>query len=513
MADAAKTVAITGASGYLASHVVDVFVKNGYSVRGTVRDPSNKVKVGHLENLFPDIKLYQADLLEEGSFKECFSGCDLVIHCASPFQLSVSDPQKDLIDPALKGTTNVMETALECGVKRVVVTSSCAAVMSQDSVRDPSKFEKKIWTEEDWNDESTLTEGPYRMSKSLAEHKAWEYKEKLEVAVINPAFILGPPLSNRLDAVSVRTMVGMLNGTLAKTGVNGGCFGAVDVRDCALAHYRAATIPEAKNNRFILSTEDSFDILQLTGQLRPKFNSYSLPSTFKEGVQVAYRPYYSNKKAREILKIDFTPMGIAVNDMADAILSKGMVKMYTVYYWGACKGFWGRAAGIILSLNAAGVPYTIKEQPEAPFDLGFAVPMVTLPSGQTISQTPAILTILGQKLNLLGPTEEAQNLCRQSIMDINDIFGECKKFTEKQDRADKWFTLLENRVSNHKFLACDEPTVADFHAMFAFASVFKNYFSPEQMAEKYPKVGNWWANLQQVPAVKAMNESGIPIFT
>eukprot|EP00493_Phyllostaurus_siculus_P008194 UN08292 len=103
-----------------------------------------------------------------------------------------------------------MDTALECGVKRVVVTSSCAAVMSQDSVRDPSKFESKIWTEEDWNDESTLTEGPYRMSKSLAEHKAWEYKEKLEVAVINPAFILGPPLSNRLDAVSVRTMVGML---------------------------------------------------------------------------------------------------------------------------------------------------------------------------------------------------------------------------------------------------------------------------------------------------------------
>jgi len=327
MAESKKTVAITGASGYLASHVVEVFVKNGYSVRGTVRDPSNAAKVAHLTSKFPDLKLYKADLLQEGSFNECFTGCDLVIHCASPFLSRYTDPQKDLIEPALNGTTNVMDSAVACKVKRVVVTSSCAAVQTQDSIRNPEKFHNYVYSEKDWNDESTLQEGAYRMSKSLAEHKAWQYHESgsIEVAVINPAFIMGPSLSSRLDSVSVETLVNILNGAYAE-GVHGGCFGLVDVRDVALGHFRAATIAEAKGERFVMSSEDSFDVLQLAALLRPKFANYPLPTKFQDGASVKCRPYYSNKRAREMLKIDFTPLGIAVNDMAADVLEKEMVK-------------------------------------------------------------------------------------------------------------------------------------------------------------------------------------------
>jgi len=513
MADAAKTVAITGASGYLASHVVKVFADKGYIVRGTVRDPSKKEKVGHLEAQFPDVQLFKADLLEEDSFKECFTGCDLVIHCASPFLARYDDPQKDLIDPALKGTTNVLDTAVACGVKRVVVTSSCAAIMSQDSVRKPQDFEKKIWTEEDWNDESTLEEGAYRMSKSLAEHKAWEYKEKIEVAVINPAFIMGPSLSSRIDAVSVSTAIGMLDGSF-KNGTSGACFGAVDVRDVALAHFRAATIDEAKDHRFVLSSEEGYDIVQLAAMLRPKFSNHPLPTGFGRGKAVTYRPYYSNKKARTILNIDFTPLGITMNDMAEDLISKDMIKSdYTLYYWGKCNGFWGRAIGIKLALDAAGVKYQIKDTKEADFDTGFAVPMLTFPDGQTMSQTLSILDVLGEELGMGGSTQAEKYLCKQTLMDLNDIFGESKNFAEKPDRADKWFKLLENRLKDRLFLVCNEPTVADYHALFAFdGGVFRKYKKMGELEKDYPVLMSYYKRLQNTSVVKAMYSSGIAVL-
>merc|ERR1719204_2557858 len=306
--------------------------------------------------------------------------------------------------------------------------------MSQDSVRKPEEFVKKIWTEEDWNDESTLEEGAYRMSKSLAEHKAWDYKEKIEVAVINPAFIMGPPLSSRVDAVSVSSMINVLDGSY-RNGAFGGCFGAVDVRDVALAHLRAATIDEAKGHRFILSSEEGYDMVQLAAMLRPQYANHPLPTGFLRGNGVKYRPYYSNKKARTVLNIDFTPLGMALNDMAEDLISKGMVKSdYTLYYWTKCNGFWGRAIGVKLALDAAGVKYQIKDAKEADFDTGFAVPMLTFPDGQTMSQTLGILDVLGEEFGMCGSTQAEKYLCKQTLMDLNDIFGESKNFAEKPDR-------------------------------------------------------------------------------
>merc|ERR1719242_441572 len=248
MAESTKTVCVTGASGYLASHVVKCFVDAGsFEVPGTVRSLARKEKVAHLTTQFPNVKLFEADLLKIGSFTEAFTGCDLVIHCASPFLSSFDDPQKELIDPALTGTTNVMDTAVACGVKRVVVTSSCAAVMTQDSIRRPQDFVNRVWSHEDWNRESTLDEGAYRLSKQVAEDKAWTYhaEKKVELAVINPAFIVGPSLSSRTDPVSVKTLLSMLNGDVADGISNSACFGCVCVLDVAKAYYLAATVEEA----------------------------------------------------------------------------------------------------------------------------------------------------------------------------------------------------------------------------------------------------------------------------
>lgn len=308
-------VAVTGASGYVASHVVQQCLEAGFTVRGTVRDKSRTEKVKHLASM--DVELFEADLLQDGSFAECFEGCDVVIHCASPFTYTFEDAQRDLIDPALKGTMNVLDQAVKSGIKRVVVTSSTAAVMSQASILRPEDFVGKEWSEEDWNNESTLTEGPYRLSKALAEHKAWEYADKLEIATINPGFVLGPSLSQRLDGESVKLMKGLLTGEFVSTGVTGACFGCVDVRDVARAHVLCVTNPQAPGNRFVMCSAESFDKLQLAGMLRPRYSN--LPMKFADGCSVSYRPYYNNEKARSVLGIKFTPIGKSLNEMADTM--------------------------------------------------------------------------------------------------------------------------------------------------------------------------------------------------
>jgi len=183
---------------------------------------------------------------------------------------------------------------------------------------------------------------------------------------------------------------------------------------------------------------------------------------------------------------------------------------YTVYYWSACKKFCGRAIGIILTLDAAGANYEIKDKEEANFDEGFAVPMIELKSGQFISQTPAILDILGSSFNLQGATKEEIRLCKQSVLDVNDIFGESKGFKEKPDRMKKWFTLLEKRLSKQKFLAGETPTVADYHGVFAFEWVHARV--GDSYGEEFPNVARWWSELCETPAVKKMKDSGIKMI-
>ena len=134
---AAQVVAVTGVSGYIGSEVVKQLLEKGYTVRGTVRSKSNTSKVQHLLTLSDalpgQLELFEADLLKDGDFDNVVRGADFVLHTASPFFTETSDPQKDLVDPAVNGTTNVLNAAGKAGIKRVVVTSSVAG--SQCPVR------------------------------------------------------------------------------------------------------------------------------------------------------------------------------------------------------------------------------------------------------------------------------------------------------------------------------------------------------------------------------------------
>ena len=175
--DKTKPVLVTGANGYVAGWLVKRLLEEGITVHAAVRDPEKEHKIHHLngiaENAPGTIKYFKSDLLDEGSYARAMEGCELVFHTASPFTSDFDDPQKELIEPAVKGTANVLNQAKKTqGVKRVVVTSSCAAIYTD--AKDVHETPNGVLTENIWNTTASLDYQPYSFSKTLAEKKAWE---------------------------------------------------------------------------------------------------------------------------------------------------------------------------------------------------------------------------------------------------------------------------------------------------------------------------------------------------
>ena len=275
-----KTVVVTGASGYLGSWIVKEALEAGFTVRGTVRNPDDSAKTEHLRRLAgaERLTLHRADLLEPGAFHSIVAGADAVIHTASPFfTQSVADVQEELVRPAVEGTRNVLTAAgATPSVRRVVLTSSVAAVMGD--ARDAADNPGRRVDESCWNNVSSATRDPYSYSKTAAERRAWEdssCQSQWDLVVINPAFILGPSLSDRLDATSVSLIRQLGDGTF-RLGVPALTVGFVDVRDVALAHIRALQKAEA-SGRFILA-ERVATFPEMASALRQSFGSkYPLP--------------------------------------------------------------------------------------------------------------------------------------------------------------------------------------------------------------------------------------------
>jgi len=253
-----KTILVTGANGYVASWLVKRLLEEGHTVHATVRDPHNKPKIQHLLDIADqsrgEIKFFKANLLENGLFASAMKDCELVYHTASPFIASVDDPQKELIDPALKGTENVLNTASATpSVKRVVVTSSCAA-MYTDAVDTHHTPLGKL-TEDVWNTTASIDYQPYSYSKTVAEKKAWEIanaQNQWDLVVINPSFVMGPFLNpSHTTSESINIVKQLGDGTM-KSGVPKFGIGLVDVRDVAEAHLQAGMNPKA-SGRYISS--------------------------------------------------------------------------------------------------------------------------------------------------------------------------------------------------------------------------------------------------------------------
>ncbi|MGE5394198.1 MAG: NAD-dependent epimerase/dehydratase family protein [Candidatus Saccharibacteria bacterium] len=282
--DRSKPILVTGGTGYLASWIVKQLLELELDVRTTVRSLANNEKYAHLTALAVKSKgtlqVYEADLLQPGSFKEAMDGCELVIHTASPFKISgIKNAQKELVEPALEGTRNVLDTVdATPSVKRVVLTSSIVAIYG-DAI-DIEKTEKGIFTEEHWNFSSTPEHQPYPYSKTVAEKLAWEKaskQERWDLVTIHPGFIIGPSLSKRTDSTSIDMMIQVGSGKF-KSGVPAGNMTFVDVRDVARAHILAGFTPTASGRYICSPHEKSF--MDLVNAVRVHYPQLPLPTKF-----------------------------------------------------------------------------------------------------------------------------------------------------------------------------------------------------------------------------------------
>lgn len=330
-------VLVTGGTGYIGSWVVKKLLEKGYTVRLAVRDKNNMSKLKHLidlaENTKGKLRIWEADLLKEGSFDKAAEGCSAIIHMASPFTLRFKDAQKDLIEPALYGTRNVLSAASKSGsVKKVVLTSSVAAVHG-DAI-DMKEKGLLEFTEEQFNDSSSANHQPYSYSKVLAEKEAWKMEKEQQqwkLVVINPSFVVGPSLTGASDSESLNFMKDILKGKFAM-GAPDLWFGFVDVRDVAHAHIVALEDPKAEG-RHILA-ESTMNVMDLTTILRDLFGKkYKLPKRISPkllmyivgpmfGVNakfvkrnIGYPIKLNTTRSREKLRLKYLPIEKSLEDM------------------------------------------------------------------------------------------------------------------------------------------------------------------------------------------------------
>jgi len=258
--DERPTVCVTGATGYLGQHVVKLLLQRGYVVNATTRPTTREKcpdKIACLESLprakeevngRARLRIFDADLNKEGSFEEAIRGSECVFHTASPFYMADTS-YDELVRTATAGTDTVLRTANEVGVRKIVLTSSTAAVYAWYGNRDLTADLTEPITEEDWSNEPELRarEAWYPLSKTLAEKGAWKLAEELglQLTVMNPCLIFGPILSRTQVTgqdgqqraqvnTSVENILKLLDGSSTEIKCNNKCI--VDVRDVALAH-------------------------------------------------------------------------------------------------------------------------------------------------------------------------------------------------------------------------------------------------------------------------------------
>jgi len=262
-----KKILVTGAAGYLASWIVKQLIEQGHIVHGTVRNLEDENKIKHLiafVNETPkQLKLFKSDLLQEGSFDEAMQNCDIVIHTASPYFLEKpQDIQSELINPAVQGTQNILNSVNKNhSVKRVVLTSSVVSLFND--AKDLANRAGQMVQEQDVNQNQDKTHNSYAYSKTKAELLAWTVQKKQkhwDLITIHPGAIFGPSLSSRVDATSIDMMIKFLNGSF-KSGVPKLCLGLVDVRDVAQAHLQAAI--NGKEGKRYIAVCQSLSLLEI----------------------------------------------------------------------------------------------------------------------------------------------------------------------------------------------------------------------------------------------------------
>lgn len=299
-----QKVLVTGGTGFVGIHAVLQLLEKGYSVNTTLRSLTKKetiikaLKEGGITD-FSKLSFFEAELTDDNGWDAAVKDCDYVLHIASPFPAKEPKDENELIIPARDGALRVLQAAKKAKVKRVVLTSSFAAVgYSINS-------DNHIFTEDDWTDVNIALPA-YIKSKTIAEKAAWDFigneGEGLELSVINPVGIFGPALGGITSASLDIAIIGILNGTTSQSGDF--TMGVVDVRDVADLHIKAMTSPKAAGERFLANADgvmSFYDVAKLIMEERPSISGNIAQMSPTAG---KFYKQMSNQKARTILDWD-----------------------------------------------------------------------------------------------------------------------------------------------------------------------------------------------------------------
>ncbi|WP_419913689.1 SDR family oxidoreductase [Hoeflea sp.] len=243
-------VLLTGASGFIAKHILRELLENGYEVRASIRSEKRK---SELEALFPDAKIEFVflDLAKDEGWAEALNGMDVLVHTASPFPFSQPKDPQELIRPAVDGTLRALNAAKAAGIKRVILTSSCVAIY-----KDASKPVTESSGESNWTTPDDPSVNAYEASKTLAEKAAWDFvAENPEIALttINPGIVLGPAMDKNYGT-SLNIVEQMMTGKMPM--VPAITMPCVDVRDVAKMHVAAIELEATKGERFAAAADN-----------------------------------------------------------------------------------------------------------------------------------------------------------------------------------------------------------------------------------------------------------------
>jgi nucleoside-diphosphate-sugar epimerase len=267
------TILVTGGSGFIGSHSILQLLAAGHKVRATVRSLNRESEVrSMLKGAGADpgdrLSFMAADLENDAGWPEAVAGCEYVLHVASPFPQNVPKHEDELIVPAREGALRVLRASRDAGVRRVVMTSSFAAIGYGQKQRQ-TPFDETDWT--DTNGDDVF---PYVKSKTVAERAAWDFIAKegraLELSVVNPVGVLGPVLGPDYST-SILLVQRLMDG--AVPGLPRLSFGLVDVRDVADLHIRAMTNPAAKGERFLAVAGDFVSMLDIAKVLKSRMGA------------------------------------------------------------------------------------------------------------------------------------------------------------------------------------------------------------------------------------------------
>ncbi len=271
-------VLVTGASGFIGSHIVLEMLNHGYEVRGTIRDLGRAEKI---KNLISEhggdtsrLEFAQASLTDADCWRPAAEGCDGIIHVASPVPIEQPKDADEIIVPARDGALNVLDAAQALGIRRVVLTSSVAAAQVI-----PAAGHRV--SADDWTDVSSKDVNPYGLSKTYAERAAWDFAEQhpdIELVTIQPSLVLGPALEADYGS-SLESLMVLLQGKYPR--LPRVSFGLVDVRDVANLHRIAYESPEAAGQRLLCSSE-TFWFVEIARALAEMFPDYGNALPTKE---------------------------------------------------------------------------------------------------------------------------------------------------------------------------------------------------------------------------------------